>query len=69
VVHAGPDGRYPGDDAEFVAFILATVESALAGRVGPATLAGWLADRRRQLAAGDLVYIAHQLDLLGRAPS
>ncbi|RFU19900.1 class I SAM-dependent methyltransferase [Geodermatophilus marinus] len=68
VVHAGPDGRYPGDEAWFLDFVLGTVGTALAGRVPPATLADWLAARRRQLADGDLVYIAHQLDVLGRAP-
>ena len=31
-------------------------------------LAGWLAERGRQLAAGELVYIAHQLDFVGRSP-
>jgi hypothetical protein len=29
---------------------------------------GWLAVRGRQLAAGELVYIAHQLDFAGRSP-
>jgi hypothetical protein len=37
-------------------------------RVEPADLADWLAVRCRQLAAGDLVYIAHQLDFAGRSP-
>jgi hypothetical protein len=36
--------------------------------VEPADLAGWLAVRHRQLAAGELVYLAHQLDFTGRAP-
>jgi hypothetical protein len=35
--------------------------------VEPADLASWLAVRGRQLAAGELVYIAHQLDFAGRA--
>jgi hypothetical protein len=37
-------------------------------RVEPADLADWLAARGRQLAAGELVYIAHQLDFVGRSP-
>jgi hypothetical protein len=37
-------------------------------RVEPADLASWLAERGRQLAAGELVYIAHQLDFAGRSP-
>jgi hypothetical protein len=69
VVHAGPDGSYPGDEAYFLEVILRTVEDALAGPSGPAGLADWLAARRRQLAEGELVYIAHQLDVAGRAPA
>jgi SAM-dependent methyltransferase len=71
VVSAGPDGSYPGDEAYFLRSILSTIESALRSRedrVAPADLAGWLAVRHRQLAAGELVYIAHQLDFAGRSP-
>jgi SAM-dependent methyltransferase len=69
VVHAGPDGRYPHDEAAFLDSILTTVQDALAGRVDPAVLADWVAVRRRQLAGGELVYIAHQLDVAGRSPA
>jgi SAM-dependent methyltransferase len=65
VVHAGPDGGYPGDEAYFVDCILRTIEDALPGCPG---VAGWVADRRRQLAAGELVYVTHQLDVAGRWP-
>jgi hypothetical protein len=71
VVSAGPDGNYPGDEAYFLRSILNTIENALRSRpdrVEPAELASWLAVRGRQLAAGELVYIAHQLDFVGRAP-
>jgi hypothetical protein len=68
VVHAGPDGAYPADEAHFLADILQTVCDAVAGRVAPAVLADWTAARRGQLAAGELLYIAHQLDFVGRAP-
>lgn len=68
VVHAGPDGAYPDDEAHFLDAILRTVEAALTGRVAPEVLAEWLAARRRQLADGDLLYIAHQLDFAGRSP-
>jgi SAM-dependent methyltransferase len=71
VVCPGPDGNYPGDEAYFVHTILDTIQNALRGRhdrVEPADLADWLAARRRQLAAGELVYIAHQLDFAGRSP-
>lgn len=71
VVSAGPDRAYPGDEAYFVDAILSTIGGALAGRpdrVPPADLADWLAVRRAQLAAGELVYLAHQLDFTGRWP-
>jgi hypothetical protein len=68
IVHAGPDGDYPEDEAYFLATILQTVHDAVADRVAPADLADWMAARRRQLAGGELVYIAHQLDVMGRAP-
>jgi SAM-dependent methyltransferase len=71
VVSAGPDGHYPGDEAYFLRSILDTMQNALGNRqdrVEPADLADWLAERGRQLAAGELVYIAHQLDFAGRWP-
>jgi SAM-dependent methyltransferase len=66
VVHAGPDGRYPADEAHFVDCILQTVSDAVTGRVPDAVLADWLSVRRRQLADGELLYVAHQLDYTGR---
>jgi SAM-dependent methyltransferase len=71
VVHPAPDGSYPADEAYFVSSILNTIRDALRNRqdrVEPADLADWLAVRGRQLAAGDLVYIAHQVDFVGRSP-
>jgi SAM-dependent methyltransferase len=71
VVSAGPDANYPGDEAYFLRSILNTIQHALRNRqdqVAPADLVGWLAERSRQLAAGELVYIAHQLDFVGRSP-
>jgi SAM-dependent methyltransferase len=65
VVSAGPDGTYPADEAYFLRSILHTIGHALRDRpdrVDPADLAGWL------LSAGTLVYIAHQLDFVGRWP-
>ena len=71
VVSAGPDGNYLGDEAYFLRSILSTIQNALRSRedrVAPADLADWLAVRGRQLVAGELVYIAHQLDFVGRSP-
>jgi SAM-dependent methyltransferase len=71
VVHPVRDGNYPADEAYFLRSILSTIQDALRSRpdrVEPADLADWLAVRGRQLAAGELVYIAHQLDFVGRSP-
>jgi SAM-dependent methyltransferase len=71
VVYPAPDGNYPADEAYFLRSILNTIRDALRNRhdwVEPADLAAWLAERGRQLAAGELVYIAHQLDFVGRPP-
>jgi hypothetical protein len=68
VVHAGPDGRYPGDEAYFLECILQTIQDAFADGPAPAGLADWLGMRRCQLASGELLYIAHQLDVAGRSP-
>jgi hypothetical protein len=71
VVHPAPDGNYPAREAYFLRSILNTIRDALRSRqdrVEPADLADWLAVRYRQLAAGELVYIAHQLDFAGRSP-
>ncbi|HEY2639725.1 MAG TPA: hypothetical protein VGI66_07545 [Streptosporangiaceae bacterium] len=71
VVYPAPDGNYPADEAYFLRSILNTIGDALRNRqdrVEPADLADWLAVRCRQLAAGELVYIAHQLDFVGRSP-
>jgi hypothetical protein len=70
-VYPAPDGNYPANEASFLRCILNTIRDALRNRqdqVEPADLADWLAARCRQLAAGELVYIAHQLDFAGRSP-
>jgi len=71
VVYPAADGTYPADEAYFLRSILRTIRDALRSRpdqVEPADLADWLAVRCRQLAAGELIYIAHQLDFAGRSP-
>ena len=71
VVIAGQEGGYPGDEAYFLRAILHTIHGALRNRpdwVEPADLNDWLAERERQVAAGELAYIAHQLDFVGRSP-
>ncbi len=68
VVFAGSDG-YTADEAFFLHFIVHTVGLALRGNPGldEAELDRWLGIRHEQVENGALVYIAHQMDFLGRA--
>ena len=73
-------GGYPGDEAYFLRHILDTVEAAVgeviaeaertrsdaAGCLSAADLDAWLDARREQVDDAELVYLTHQLDLLGR---
>jgi predicted O-methyltransferase YrrM len=70
VVFAGPHG-YAADEAYFLHFIIHTVHTALAGHphIDAERLAAWIAQRHAQVEQGTLVYIAHQLDILGRVPA
>lgn len=66
VVHP-VNGRYPADEAFFLHFILDTMENALHNhpQLDSSLLPDWLTQRRAQVQAGQLVYIAHQIDLVG----
>ena len=63
------DGGYPEDEAYFLHFIINTVYSALAGHaeLEAERLSAWIAQRHAQVERGELVYIAHQLDICGTA--
>ncbi|MFO7537665.1 MAG: class I SAM-dependent methyltransferase [Chloroflexota bacterium] len=66
VVH--PVGStYPADEAFFLHFILDTMAGALNSHpdLDSDQLQNWLRQRRSQVEAGQLVYIAHQLDMVG----
>jgi SAM-dependent methyltransferase len=67
LVFPGSDG-YPADEAYFLHFIIHTIHGALQGHPGldAASFAGWIARRHAQVEQRVLVYIAHQLDFLGR---
>ncbi|MFQ5398799.1 MAG: class I SAM-dependent methyltransferase [Anaerolineae bacterium] len=67
VVFAGPDG-YPDDEATFLHFIIHTIHKALSGRpeLDQGQLDAWISQRHAHIEAGTLVYIAHQIDFLGR---
>jgi SAM-dependent methyltransferase len=62
------DGAYPADEAYFLRFILATIDRASRGKMPAQPLASWIAERRRQIDEAQLVYCAHQFDLLARLP-
>ncbi len=70
VVFPGPWG-YPEDEAYFLHFMIHTIDLAL--RKHPELDAGrfadWVAERHAQIEKGILIYIAHQLDLVGQAHS
>lgn len=59
-------GGYPASEAHFLGCVLDFVEEALAG--GDVDAAGWISDRRAQLEAAELTYVAHGYDFLYRAP-
>jgi hypothetical protein len=67
VVHA-VDGKYPGDEAYFLHFILHFFEESLSehAALDAAAFPEWLSKRREQIEAGELVYIAHQMDFLAK---
>lgn len=64
------DGEYPGDEAFFLRAIVDTMAGALTGAagIGDAELERWRRARHTQIDRGELVYIAHQLDVLARTP-
>ena len=67
VVYPGVDG-YSGDDDIFLHAIIDTVQGALQSSEGVSrgTLDEWSRVRHAQIEARELVYIAHQLDVLAR---
>lgn len=66
VVFGDRQGRYPADEATFLHFIVHTLDEALRTRseLDQRRFARWVEQRHRQIDAGELVYIAHQLDFL-----
>ncbi len=63
-------GAYPRNEADFLTCILHFVESTLRDhpQLNASEFENWLDIRRQQIARGELLYIAHQLDYCGRAP-
>lgn len=67
VVFADSRG-YPFDEAYFLHFIIETIHGALRhhAALDRERFAAWVQTRHAQIERGELVYIAHQLDFLGR---
>lgn len=70
VVFPGEHG-YSDDEGYFLHFIIDLIYQALRDHpsLDPARFAAWIEIRHAQIERGELTYIAHQLDLLGRAPA
>jgi hypothetical protein len=66
VVFPGEEG-YPGDEAYFLHFIIETMRRALEAhpQLDPQRFQDWIEVRHRQIEAGKMIYIAHQLDFFG----
>ena len=64
------DGGYSGDEEIFLNSIINTIEGALKVRdeIDSGALDNWIRKRRAQVEGRELVYIAHQLDLLAQVP-
>ena len=61
-------GSYPADEAYFLHFIIHTIQAAINNHpeLDEGQFAAWIAGRHAQIERGELVYIAHQIDVLGR---
>ncbi len=67
VVYPQANG-YPADEAYFLHFIVHTIYQALRNHpeLGAKAFEDWIAARHEQIARGELIYVAHQLDFVGR---
>ena len=69
VVYADRAG-YRNDEAYFLHFIIDTIQRALSAHPAlvdqQAAFQAWIDRRHRQIEEGTLVYLAHQIDLVGR---
>ncbi|MCX6018154.1 MAG: class I SAM-dependent methyltransferase [Chloroflexi bacterium] len=63
------ENEYAHDDAFFLGCILGFFEESVGARseINASRFRTWLNARRAQVARGELIYLAHQLDFVGRA--
>jgi SAM-dependent methyltransferase len=61
-------GCYPKDEAYFLHFIINLIDASLKGHpsLDPGRFSRWIATRHSQVEQGCLIFIAHQIDILGR---
>ena len=59
-------GRYPGDEAYFLHYIIGLIETTLKHHASleAGSFRRWIAERRSQIEQGKVVLIVHQLDFL-----
>jgi hypothetical protein len=64
-------GGYPADEGHFLHHIVHTIDAELRDHPGldRSAFAAWVQARHAQIESGTLVYIAHQIDVLARAPA
>ncbi|MCK5314410.1 MAG: methyltransferase [Anaerolineales bacterium] len=67
IIFPGQDG-YQKDEAFFLHFIIHTIHNALSGHpeLDHAQFEAWVSKRHSQVERAELVFIAHQLDFVGR---
>ena len=67
VLYPGSDG-YPGDEAYFLHYLIDLIFASLKDHpaLDPGRLASWMGIRHAQIERAEMVFIAHQLDILGR---
>ncbi|MDM8532661.1 class I SAM-dependent methyltransferase [Anaerolineales bacterium HSG25] len=62
------EGGYPDDEAYFLHCIIHSMRMMLQDQLTP-QIRAWLDERHAQIEVGKLIYIAHQLDFVGRVAS
>jgi hypothetical protein len=70
VVFPAAEGKYPAEEAYFLHYLLETINQAVASHpeLDKEKFHTWLARRHAHIEAGELIFIAHQLDMCGQVP-